>query len=156
MNFNCQEKIKLHKFNLKRRIFSLIHNSIFRWIWFHFTALCFGLLGIFSHNISDFHFFFFFGQSSIEEIWIIEVRIWCIKIGCVWILHLYQCLKWQSTDSNTLVTFKVIGISATGLWIRRRIWLLLCNVSMFLSQGYWLIDPNWIGPRCLLFVIQRV
>ena len=37
------------------------------------------------HNFSDFNFF---GLSTTDETWLVEMRIWCIKIGNVLVLHL--------------------------------------------------------------------
>jgi hypothetical protein len=50
---NClvKEKTKVHKFVSKRKCLFLIHSSILRWNWIHFTAPCFG-----------FFFFPFFGS----------------------------------------------------------------------------------------------
>jgi hypothetical protein len=34
----------------------------------------------------------FFGLSTTQETWLVEMRIWCIKIGIVLVLHLYIVL----------------------------------------------------------------
>jgi hypothetical protein len=64
-----------------------MHSSILRRIWLNFMAqyLVFSALTQFSH------FFFrisnFFGLSTTEETKVVEMCIWCIKIGIVLVLH---------------------------------------------------------------------
>jgi hypothetical protein len=64
-----------------------MHSSILRRIWLNFIAqyLFFRLLSSFHTPpppISN-----FFGLSTTEETLVFEMRIWCIKIGIVLILH---------------------------------------------------------------------
>jgi hypothetical protein len=44
------------------------------------------------YNFSDFNIF---GLSTTDETWLVEMRIWCIKIGIVLVLHLKDFLKNQ-------------------------------------------------------------
>jgi hypothetical protein len=72
-------KSKFYKF----RIISLMHSSILPHIWLNFMTLCLGSPffrrgRLFSFRISNFS-----GLSIIEETWLVEMRIWCIKIGSV-------------------------------------------------------------------------
>jgi hypothetical protein len=87
INWNCHDKSKLCKFISKRRIISLRHSSILKQIWINFKALCLVFirqLFQFSHppRISN-----FFDLSITEETWVVEMRIWCIKIVNVLVLH---------------------------------------------------------------------
>jgi hypothetical protein len=73
---NCQEQSKFCKFISKRRIISIKDNSILRRISLNFIAL---------RRLFQFSQFFpriskFFDLSITEETWIVEMRIWCIKI----------------------------------------------------------------------------
>jgi hypothetical protein len=84
---NYQEKSKFSKFISKQRIISLMHSSILRRIWLNFMALCL----VFIRRLFQFHLCFFdfqrFDLSITEEAWVVEMRIWCIKIGNVLVLH---------------------------------------------------------------------
>jgi hypothetical protein len=57
--FNCPKSLDFFQIIWKQRIISLMQSSIIRQIWLHITELCLGgvLSGLYSHNISDFHFF---------------------------------------------------------------------------------------------------
>jgi hypothetical protein len=76
-----------------------MHSSILRQIWFNFMAqfLFFRLFYSF-HNFSDFNFF---GLSTTDETSLVEMRIWCIKIGIVLVLH-YNSADYTSLN-NTLL-----------------------------------------------------
>jgi cbb3-type cytochrome oxidase subunit 1 len=52
---------------------------------FHGTYLVFSALAQFSHIFSRISNFF--GQSATGETIVVEMRIWCIKIGIVLVLH---------------------------------------------------------------------
>jgi hypothetical protein len=49
----------------------------------YFTTL-WGFEYLYIHNISDIHIC---GLSITKETQMVEMHIWCIKIGIVWILH---------------------------------------------------------------------
>jgi hypothetical protein len=99
LNGQKKKKRKFCEFISKRRIISLRHSSILRWIWLNFKALCL----VFIRRLFQFSHFFrisnFFDMSINEEIWVVEMRIWCIKIVTVLVLHaivaqsLYNCCK---------------------------------------------------------------
>ena len=65
-----------------------MHSSFLRRIWLNFMAqygFSFGSL-----HFSQFFFFStsnFFGPSTTDETSLVEMRIWCIKIGIVLTLH---------------------------------------------------------------------
>jgi hypothetical protein len=63
----------------------IMHSSILRRIWFNFMAqyLFFRLF----HNFHNFLDFNFFGLSTTDETCLVEMCIWCIKIGIVLVLH---------------------------------------------------------------------
>jgi hypothetical protein len=44
-------------------------------------------MGFFSRLLYSFHISNFFGLSTTEETQVVEMRIWCIKIGIVLVLH---------------------------------------------------------------------
>jgi hypothetical protein len=71
---------------------SLRHSSILRRIWFNFTPL----FGFHPTALSIFRFFFRISNLLVlnitEETWVVEMRIWCIKIGSVLDLH-YKNLR---------------------------------------------------------------
>ena len=114
---NCQGKSKFCKFIWKRRIISLRHSSILRrtdLAQFHGTL--FGLhptaLSVFIfRGISN-----FFDLNITEETWVVEMHIWCIKIGNLlalhWIVqtlliltfivacHAIQLTRWDLRESN--------------------------------------------------------
>jgi hypothetical protein len=69
-------KSKFHKFISKRSIISLMHSSILRRIWLNFMAQ------YLFFRISN-----FFGLSTTDETALVEMRIWCIKIDIVLLLH---------------------------------------------------------------------
>jgi hypothetical protein len=65
-----------------------IASSILRQIWLKFMALCL----VFIRRLFQFsHFFFrisnFCDLNITEETWVVEMRIWCIKIVNVLVLH---------------------------------------------------------------------
>jgi hypothetical protein len=82
------------------------------------------LLLQFSHFFSDFNFF---GLSTTDETWLVEMRIWCIKTGIVLILHYkrYQQksdfqFSWiQRIDQEHLHIVFVIGqaFSQLDVWV---------------------------------------
>jgi hypothetical protein len=91
---NCQKKSKFYKFILKRRIISLRHSFILRRIWLNFMALCLISDGSFSFHIyfSDFQLF------RPEHHWrdlSSRMRIWCIKIGSILVLHYPVETEWH-------------------------------------------------------------
>jgi hypothetical protein len=69
-----------------------MHSSILRQIWLNFMAqyLVFWLFYSF-HNY--FRISNFFGLSTTEVTELIEMHIWCIKIGTVLVLHFTLTLK---------------------------------------------------------------
>ena len=103
---NCKEKSKSYKFISKRRIISLMHSSILRWFWLNFMALwflidylklyvplknfallCIWFFRLFYLNHIFFSDFQLFGLSTTDETSLVEMRMWCIKIGIVLVLH---------------------------------------------------------------------
>ena len=64
-----------------------MHSSVLRRIWLNFMAQYL----VFS-TLFTFHIFFrtsnFFDPSTTDETSLVEMRIWCIKIGIVLTLHL--------------------------------------------------------------------
>jgi hypothetical protein len=68
------------------RIISLLHSSILRRISFNFMAQYLMFRFYKFHNFV-FRISNFFGLSTTEETWLVEMRIWCIKIGIVSVLH---------------------------------------------------------------------
>jgi hypothetical protein len=85
---NCEEKSIFCKFISKRRIIFLKHSSILRRIWLNFMALCL----VFIPQLFQFsHFFFrisnFFDLGITEETWVVEMRIWSIRIVNVLVLY---------------------------------------------------------------------
>ena len=65
---------------------SLMHSSFLRRIWLNFIAQY-----DFFSALYTFHNFFlnsnYFGSSTTDETSLVEMRIWCIKIGIVLTLH---------------------------------------------------------------------
>jgi hypothetical protein len=70
-----------------------MHRSILRRIWHNFMAQCL----VFSALVQFSQFFFrisnSFGPSTTEETLAVEMRIWCIKIGIVLVLHIHTFLN---------------------------------------------------------------
>jgi hypothetical protein len=70
------------------RINTNMHSSILRRIWFNFMANYMGFFRLlYSFQIFFPHFQRFVGRSTIEQTYIVKIRIWCIKIGIVLVLH---------------------------------------------------------------------
>jgi hypothetical protein len=69
--------------------FSLRHRSILQQIWLNFMTLSLVFIRRLFQFSSIFRISNFFDQSITEETWVVEMRIWCIKIGNVLVLHLY-------------------------------------------------------------------
>ena len=69
-----------------------MHSSILRRIWLNFMALILVFIGSFSFHISCFRISNFFGMNFTEETLVVEMRIWCIKIGIVLVIHLLDRL----------------------------------------------------------------
>jgi hypothetical protein len=96
--YNCLEKSKFYKFISKQRIVSLMHSSILRRIWLNFMEQ---YLGFFFRLLHSFHNCFrisnFFCLSTTEETWVVEMRIWCIKICIVLVLrfHYHYSCPWR-------------------------------------------------------------
>jgi hypothetical protein len=65
-----------------------MHSSILRQIWLNFIAQ---YMGFFPALLQFSQFVFrisnFFGPSTTDETSLVEIRIWCIKIGIVLVLH---------------------------------------------------------------------
>jgi hypothetical protein len=84
---NCQEESRVCKFISKWRIISLWHSSILWRIWLNFMALFL----VFIQRLFQFSHFFpisnFFGLSITEETWVVEMRIWCMKIVNILVLR---------------------------------------------------------------------
>jgi hypothetical protein len=95
---NCQEKSKFCKVIslTKWRIISLMHSSILPWIWLSLMAPCLVFIGSFIVFTFFFQISNFFDLSITEETWLIEMRIWCIKIGIVLVFH-------YTTEQNSTV-----------------------------------------------------
>jgi hypothetical protein len=96
---NCQEKCKFYKFISKLRIIFLMHSSSLRRIWLLFMAfllflLAFWQLSLFPRISNS------FGMNITEETWVIEMCIWCIKIGIVLVLHL---MYYFNTVHNVII-----------------------------------------------------
>jgi hypothetical protein len=66
-----------------------MHSSILQKIWLNFMAQ---YMYLFFSALVQFSLFFriskFFGLSTTEETWLVEMRIWCIKIGNV-LVYIY-------------------------------------------------------------------
>jgi hypothetical protein len=95
------------KFNSKRRIISLRHSSILRRFWLNFMPLCLVFIRrLFQFSQFVFRISNFFDLSITEETWVVEMRIWLIKICNVLVLHLILNVspKFQ-TFQNILTTF---------------------------------------------------
>jgi hypothetical protein len=63
-----------------------MQSSILQWIWLNFMVLFLVFIGSFT----VFTFFWistFFDLSITDETWLVEMHIWCIKIGIVLVLH---------------------------------------------------------------------
>jgi hypothetical protein len=88
---SCQEKSKFYKFISKRRIISLMHSSVLRRIWLNFMAQYLGFFGSFI-VFTIFRISYFFGLSTTDETWLVEMHIWCIKIGIVLVLYLNKTI----------------------------------------------------------------
>jgi hypothetical protein len=67
MNKNCQEKSKFHKLISKRRIISLLHNSVLRRIWLNFMAQYLFLSALLQFAQFFFQISNFFGLSTTEK-----------------------------------------------------------------------------------------
>jgi hypothetical protein len=77
-------KSKFYTFISKRRIISLMHSSILRRIWLNFMAQYMGgFLAVLQFSQFFFRISDFFGLYTTEETYLVEMRIWCIKIGIV-------------------------------------------------------------------------
>jgi hypothetical protein len=87
---NWQEKNNLCKFISKRRIacISLRYSSILRRLCLNFMALCLVFIRrLFQFSQFFFRIFNFFDLSITGKTWVVEMRIWCIKIGNILVLH---------------------------------------------------------------------
>ena len=63
-----------------------MHSSFLRRIWLNFMAQYLGFSTLSTFQIL-FWTFNFFGPSTTDETSLVEMRIWCIKIGIVLTLH---------------------------------------------------------------------
>ena len=77
-----------------------MHSSFLRRIWLNFMAQ-------YGFSFGSLHFsqlFFstsnFFGPSTTDETSLVEMRIWCIKIGIVLTLHIEKNLLLQNQQAN--------------------------------------------------------
>ena len=80
---------KFHEFIQKRRIIFLMHSSFLRRIWLNFMAQ----YVVFSAFYTSYIFFRtsnFFDPSTTDKTSLVELGIWCIKIGIVLTLHCNQ------------------------------------------------------------------
>jgi hypothetical protein len=50
------------------------------------------------HNFSFFGFSTLLAQTTKQETWLVEMRIWCIRIRIVLVLHFYQTIEIDFTD----------------------------------------------------------
>jgi hypothetical protein len=70
-----------------------MHSFILRYIWHNFLVqyLFFQLFYSFHNSL----YFNFFGLhvSTTKGNWLVEMRIWCIKIGIVLVLHFNPCVE---------------------------------------------------------------
>jgi hypothetical protein len=83
-----------------------MHSSILRQIWLNFMAQ-YLFWGFFRLLYSFIFFFFmiynFFGPSTTEETSVVEMRIRCIKIGIILVLHYTECRKVKSYSTDRLL-----------------------------------------------------
>jgi hypothetical protein len=90
-----------------------MHSSILRRIWLNSMAhyLVFSALLQFSQffRISN-----FFGLSTTDETWLVEMRIWCIKIGIVLVLYIRKQII--RTCSNSRLYLQIAFTSGSCLW----------------------------------------
>jgi hypothetical protein len=115
MNWIVKKKVKFYKFISKRKIIALMHNSIPRRIWLNFMEPCLVFIGSFTVFTFFFRISNFFYLSITEEPWLVEIHIWCIKIGIVLVLHLtlqFNCIWWAQVFHVN--TWSIIKISIWG------------------------------------------
>jgi hypothetical protein len=84
INMNCTVKRKLHFLNSSQN--KGLSPSCIALSFDGFGSISWHCLGFFSGSFTAFHIFRisnFFGLSITEETLLVEMRIWCIKIGIV-------------------------------------------------------------------------
>jgi hypothetical protein len=112
-----------------------MHSSILRWIWFNFMAQYL----VFSAPIQVSQFFFrisnLFGLSTTEVTWLVEMHIWCIKIGIVLVLHLDDMCDYKPIVYLTLIF--------------RTKWNYITNHNMQFHRLYMVILPKVYQPGLL-------
>jgi uncharacterized MAPEG superfamily protein len=78
-----------------------MHSSILRRIWFNFVAYLFVFFRLIYSFRNVFRISGFFGLGVAEETWVVEVHIWCIKIGIVLVLHIKNYSNIQLEGNTT-------------------------------------------------------
>jgi hypothetical protein len=81
------KKSKFHTFIYKRRIISLMHSSIVRRIWLNFMVQYLGFRLFYTFHDFFFRISDFSSMSTTDETSLVEMHIWCIKIGIALYLH---------------------------------------------------------------------
>jgi hypothetical protein len=67
----------------------------------------------------------YFGLSTTEETWLVEMRIWCIKIGIILVLHFNP---WVEASAGGLKVPEGLFIPVAkyfGTYLKIRIWIIL-------------------------------
>jgi hypothetical protein len=87
-------------------LYLLMHSSILRRIWFNFMTQCLFFRLFYSFFPAPLQFFRisnFFGLSTTEETWFVEMRIWCIRIDIVLVLHLKMWIHCKRVHWFTVI-----------------------------------------------------
>jgi hypothetical protein len=107
-----------------------MHSSILRRIWLNFKAqyLFFRLFYSF-HNISDFNLF---GLSTTDETLLVEMRIWCIKIGIVLVLH------WYLVHCFAIPRYRLSWNLVLVHWFFTKLWPLDLEITNYQFSGLFL------------------
>jgi hypothetical protein len=116
-------ELSSYKFISKRRIISLRHSYIFRRIWFNFLAL--NLVFIRRHFSIHYIFrsFYFFDLNITKQTWVVEMRIWCIKIVNVLIWHFNPLVEVSAGGLSVSEGLYSPVVKYFGTSFKIRIWI---------------------------------
>jgi hypothetical protein len=138
-----------------------MHSSILRRIWLNFMAQYLGGVFFFSALVQFSQFFFrisnFFGLSTTEKTLVVEMRIWCIIIGIVLVLHFDTLIL--TTVHNVYLIKRTVSWQ---MWSVDRGCLLLLGTWSHLSYIQrsvftpilWFVFPT--GLKRSMFVIYAI
>jgi hypothetical protein len=89
-----------------------------------FHGTIFGVFGSFI-VVTIFRISYFFGLSTTDETWLVEMRIWCIKIGIVLVLYFNP---WVEASAGGLSVPEGLFSPVAkyfGTCLKYRIWIIL-------------------------------